>query len=185
MSAFVVSKVHVDLLVKTAVRGPRLPDGAGVCPDWAWTPFSYYAHEWADCETPDDFYAGRRDGRWENRHELGAVLVSENVRSVMHRYPDTLDGASLPGPIDAYWEAPYAFEDPGYQLTAVEALSALRCFEYQSCECPDWSKSEAHAFCDALATAVTGYLPGYRAAPWEWTSERVDQARQQHRFSQR
>jgi hypothetical protein len=36
---------------------------------------------------------------------------------------------------------------------------------------------EAHAFCDALRAALITALPGYRAAPWEWTPQRVAQAR--------
>ncbi len=55
------------------------------------------------------------------------------------------------------------------QPTAVEGLSAIKCYEYQTCEHPEWEQSAAHAFCDALRDLLIGCLPGYEAAPWTWT----------------
>jgi hypothetical protein len=55
--------------------------------------------------------------------------------------------------------------------TAVEGLSIIACFEYQACEHPGWGTSEAHAFCGALRMKLIHCLPGYPAAPWEWTEE--------------
>lgn len=95
MSAFMVDKVHVDLLVKVAIEGPR---GVPVSPDHAWHRPSWPAVRWSE-------------------------------------------------------------------------------LEYQSCEHPGWRESEAARFCDALRSHLIARLPGMDEAPWEWTAEKVAQAR--------
>ncbi len=37
------------------------------------------------------------------------MLIAENLASIHHRYPDTLDGGTVPGPIDAYLDTDYVF----------------------------------------------------------------------------
>jgi hypothetical protein len=49
---------------------------------------------------------------------------------------------------------------------AVAVLKLIDCYEYQSCERPDWHESEAYAYCDALRRRLIAQLPGYDAAPW-------------------
>ena len=53
-------------------------------------------------------------------------------------------------------------------MGVVEALKALDCYEYQSCEHPEWETSEAFEFCRAMRNLLIGCLPGYDAAQWEW-----------------
>ena len=58
------------------------------------------------------------------------------------------------------------------QVSPVVILSAIACYEYQSCEHPGWATSEAHDFCHALRIKMIRMLPGYADAPWEVTEAR-------------
>ncbi len=169
MSAFIVSRHHIDALVAVALFGPT---GVPISPHTAWHPVS-----WFDTEPPPG--AGmtwcqehRHTAELQDAHRIGEMLVLENVRSVNHRYPDT---GTLPGPNDELAEWATAYDTPltalrrGRRPTAVEALKLVDCYEYQSCEHDGWRTSQARRFCDALRSRVVGFLPGYDEAPWEWT----------------
>jgi hypothetical protein len=168
MSAFMVDKEHIDVLVAVGLRGPS---GREVSPDTAW-----YRLTW---------YSAGVDGA-EERHELdyttadsvGEMLVSTNFESICSRYPDVMeDPTGTPGPLKRYWEAPYRWTDPRYRPTAVEALKAIGCFEYQSCEHAGWVDSEAKAFCESLRHSLINALPGMREAPWDWSAEKLAELR--------
>jgi hypothetical protein len=186
MSAYVVSKPHIDLLVQAAIAGPS--DGHG----WkiGGEPFSYY-HDSERHAVEIGAEPGERSvwGELVGPSVLGQRLTDENVTSVEGRYPDTnADRGDLPGPCDAYYMGPYVFEAfrasgrrlcvPGMPeaieppATIVEIAKAVSCYEYQSCEHDGWETSEAHAFCQALTEALLHSLPGYDAAPWGF-DERV------------
>lgn len=172
MSAYVVDKREIDLLVRAALHAH--PAGQpGTTREMSW---------WRVDETGD--YAGWRelDPNAEHRtdddykafytpSQLGQILVSENVRSVAYRYSepgravyygpeaaagmDDLDAdqGELPGPCDAYYMAPYVYADPGRDLTPGEVFEAIDCLDYQSCEHDGWRKSEAFAFLTSLRKA--------------------------------
>lgn len=140
MSAFMVSKLHVDLIVKLALDGPR--DAAT-----RWYKPSYAA----------------------DADKLGDILIQANLDSICARYPDIIDNPdACPGPTDQYWHEPYVYADPGYQPTIVEGLKAIACLAYQSCEFDGWEACEAHRFCQALESELIDKLPGFNAAPWGW-----------------
>lgn len=78
---------------------------------------------------------------------LDQELWHENVRSVNYRYRehDTT---------------------PTYRLTTTEAplhplaiLKAINCYQYQSCERPDWPESRAYQITERLRTAVLDRHP--------------------------
>ncbi len=142
MSAFIVGKVHIDAILRVAIV--HIPGS-----QFHW----YYHEEHRDLTDPD---------------AIGGRLVAENAASVHYRYPqDPIDG--LPGPTDAYWMKPYFYSPFGGRVpTVVEGLKLIKCYEYQSCEHPNWETSEAKAFCDALKEHLIRHLPGYDDAPWEW-----------------
>ncbi len=50
----------------------------------------------------------------------------------------------------------------------VGALNWVRCYEYQSCESPDWTATFAHHFCEALRRALVGRLVTLHRAPWDY-----------------
>lgn len=181
MSAFMVDKVHIDLLVKTAIHGPRQMEGH-------WEPIRWFdldpvalrvmAEADANYFGSPFYRAHSRQAHPEDADRIGQMLVDENLRSIHARYPDTVDRPEgTPGPIVRYWEAPYTYTKHHYRLTVPEALQALRCYEYQSCEHEGWPASEAYQFCDALRAQLIAHLPGMDKAPWEWTPERLEEHR--------
>jgi hypothetical protein len=57
------------------------------------------------------------------------------------------------------------------EVEPVQVLKAIRCYEHQSCDHPDWKESRARRWCDDLRLAAIERLPGYEAAAWEIGSE--------------
>lgn len=121
---------------------------------------------------PRDEYAPSRQGRiarcdYDAADRVVRMLRTENVRSLAHRYPehpeDWADLAVLSYPPTlAFTKEP----------TPVEVLKTIACYEYQSCEHPEWHESEARAFCGSLRLEAIHHLPGYDdAAGWDWTVE--------------
>lgn len=141
MSAFMVSKSHIDAIVATALHGPT-----GV-----------YRSEWG-CNPP-----------FPDANAVGEMLVKENLSSIHARYPDTLTNPeATPGPIDQYWLREYRFTEPAHALQAIAAIKLLDCYEYQSCEHKEWETSDARKFCDHLRRKLVTYVPGYDEAAWEF-----------------
>jgi hypothetical protein len=187
VSAFMVSREHVDLIVSLAVEGPR---GVGVSPDSPVAtsfPVRWYAKRWHEIEAMPEFENSRRrviahpDMRREpgdrSADEIGQMLVDANARSVMGRYPDTILSGELPGPNEPYWQEAYAWRRQPARMTAVEGLKAIACLDYQSCEYREWGGSEARRFLDALEQCLIGCLDGYGSAPWSWDSREIEHAR--------
>jgi hypothetical protein len=170
MSAFVVSKQHIDRMVEAGL-------GSGHYDYLSW----YHNGE-------------THKLRLENASDVGSMLWAENVESVGFRYSppgreqiygegfESPDDFQLPGKYKSEtvapgvaavevpeWSDPYTFPlmRSGRRLTPVEVLKAISCYEYQSCEHPEWEESEAKAFCEALRDLMIGRLPGYDEAAWE------------------
>lgn len=145
MSAFIPDKTHIDIMVELAAVGPSDCKG-----------------KWGGGST--NSYAG---GLMEHLDEVGQMLLDEVVASVSYLYPgDNLD--QLPGPNNAYYVNPYAFESTGMRLTTVEGLAATYGYEYQACECPDYISSHAHRFCEELRNDLIQCLPNYNISPHLW-----------------
>lgn len=128
MSAWIVSKTHIDYIV-TALIAAEL------------TPYS-----------PD---------------ETGRMLWRECLASVAYRYPDDADG-DRPGPAD--------FRDSDvdtYTWAETDALTGgalaktLGCYDYQSCEHPQWKESESYALVSKLYGSVE-HEPYADSVPWGW-----------------
>lgn len=179
MSAFIVSREHVDVIVALALHGPR---GQTVSPDTAWHGPSWSVNDPRDVEHWQEIQrtrvehdsivdAGRTDRT--SASELGELLWAENVASVRARYSDADDARMVP--LDFY--NGYAYSRPAYLPTAVEGLSAIGCLEYQSCEHAEWRDSQAQRFLESLRDCLIGCLPGYRDAPWEWDADKLAEAR--------
>lgn len=149
MSAFLLGKVHIDALL-TAALGPGSRDDA----------LYWYTKE-----------GGGRRVDHDAVDSVGAMLVTENVRSLRARYPDIpddLDGA--PGPIDNAFaveavNGKYHFART-QDFEVGEILAAITCYEYQTCEHDEWEGSDAEAFCKYLREAMCRKVPGYEGA-WE------------------
>lgn len=131
MSAYVVNDDHIDALITFAVL-KRV---------------SYYF-----------------DGRWREigdttATDAGRILLTENERSVAHRYPGD----------DSRGEGPsYRFKMfPPDSVTPLAILKGVQGLEYQCSETPDWRTTEAHAILHAIERAAIRALPGYAAGAWE------------------
>jgi hypothetical protein len=159
MSAYLVSRAHIDQLVRTATLGPVEGEG-----HWL-RPFSFY-------------HNGRRTDLNDLTNDaIGRMLWGENLASIHARYPDTVDNDDmLPGPIEITETEvlSYTYRHQTRGITPVAALKAIQGYKYQSCEHAGWKTSAAKAFCDALMDAVIDMLPGYNAVPWNIDSEPVE-----------
>jgi hypothetical protein len=145
LSAWIVSKVHIDLMVTAGLEfgshGPLV---------W-W-------HE-----------AAQKRYELTDRDAVGRMLWAENLASVACRYPNDEDG-ERPGPLDfrdsdvetyRFERVPLVFPDG-----AGAVAHNLACYEYQSCEHDGWVTSQAYAYCQALRGVLLYRLPGYNDAPW-------------------
>ena len=148
MSAFVVSHDHIDALVEYAVTH-RLRYFVDGLPIYITT---------------------------DNATEVGAILLQENVRSVLSRYPDCTE-ETAPGR-DGEMVAYYDFEPfldlhklPKHKLVAV-ILTACDCFDYQACETDNYEASVACKIIEAIRTEAIRAVPKYDA-PWEITRDQV------------
>jgi hypothetical protein len=149
MSAFIVDRKHIRYLVEAASRFPshRIQGGRLV---------------WYDGEVRHDLKLGDHEGQ----ERMGQVLWTENIRSVSYRYQDdTLN--TLPGPIGESYVYGKHHSFPFVDVKAVQTLKACDCYEYQSCEHPEWETSEAKSIIDAIRKVAIHALPGYEDAKWE------------------
>lgn len=125
MSAWIVSKRHIDAIVTAAIN-------AGL-------------------------------SRGKTADQLGDMLWRENVASVSYRYREAR-------PDVFYRFEPNALNDPW------SLVKQLDCYDYQSCEHPEWEASEARALIEnlrahtmaALGMPLTNYqeTANWREAPW-------------------
>lgn len=160
MSASMLPKTHIDVLVTAGLRYANARRGPLM---WFWPDIDAETDRgsWTSAEHREQVRQRRRDLTRETAGRVGAVLLAENRRSVDHRYDE------------GEWEEPYLFEPvPGWPDPVI-VLSAIACYEYQSCEHPGWRTSEAHAFCQALQARAIRLLPGYDEAPWEIADRQV------------
>lgn len=132
MSAWIVSRKHIDLLTAALIEH-------GIAPNF-----------------PD---------------LVGQMLWQENLRSVAYRYPNDRDG-ERPGPVgfrDSMVES-YTYRGPQDVSDSALVLKQAHCFDYQSCEHPEYADSEActwvRKLCEKLDGERAGQSAAYNAAPW-------------------
>lgn len=140
MSAFLVSKKHIDFLVSAAYL-------------WGRTNLrQYLPRELAE----KDLTAS----------DVGRLLWRENLLSVAHRYDGVAGFEETPGAIEKSIATYRHAIDLNAPSQALKVIKAIQCLEYQSCEHDGWEPSAAHHFCRALLSEAIRNLPGYDAAPW-------------------
>ncbi len=121
MSAFLVSDLHINVLV-------------------AW--------------------ARREQLSWNTREgltyeDVAQELRSENERSYNYRYQE-----------DGHQPVKYESVALPMDVPAAAIIKMCDCYEYQSCEHPEWKESRARAIVGSIRQAAVCKLPGYREAPW-------------------
>jgi len=155
MSAFEVSTNHIRVMINAG-----LTKSYGNHLEWKVRPYT-------EDETETVFARGHawgpgmirvsqnifRELNPESAEAVGALLAAQNRRSVNFRYDEEeIEPVYQHGPTRSY--------------SPVELLKIIKCYEYQSCETPDWDTSEAHNFCTALKDQLIHLLPGWDDAPW-------------------
>lgn len=156
MSAWIVSKQHIDVLTKALFDYGLIGD-----------------------EPPT---------------VVGKMLWDENLESIHYRYPDTEEShRSYPGPLTFRGPttvARYRYRDRGdrvrtqvwnrekggyaqhtVKLTPTVLLKAAECYDYQTCEHPEYANSRTRALIQALCEKLTADGarsdgPEASAAPW-------------------
>jgi hypothetical protein len=157
MSAFMVSNTDIDAMITAALAWTR-DDGA----------LRFYRHDNEGGPT-EEFVLNS-----STADLVGAILLVENQRSVNFRYrEDDLE------PVYTFTRLPGR---PG----PVAVLKIVACYEYQSCEHPEWRNSAAAGFCHVLRSRAISQLPGWETAPWGTddpdvfrTAVRADEAKHQ------
>uniref|UniRef100_A0A6M3JER0 Uncharacterized protein n=1 Tax=viral metagenome TaxID=1070528 RepID=A0A6M3JER0_9ZZZZ len=155
MSAFIVSKEHVDALISAALyHAPKYPGDARF-------PASWFSEEPDPDEDRSAWYqACRRELTEETADATGLMLWEECRQSVAHRYPNDGDGM-WPGPAGLTMAEVAEYRYQSNQIIAadpVKTLQALRCYEYQTCEHPDWESSEAKRCVEAIRDKMISRL---------------------------
>ena len=87
--------------------------------------------------------------------QIGEMLHAENVASVNYRYGE----ATKPEFAMCAWAAFHEFSQ-------VQIIKVARCLRYQSCEHPDWEKSDACKLLEEIIGRSTVDMPGYDEAEW-------------------
>jgi len=139
MSAFAVSNAHIDALLTAG-----LDQGT----------HGYFRWYWPELTAEEEAEEHLHELRIETANQVGAMLVAEYYRSVNHRYHEDNE------------PEPYVYARCRQRLAPVALLKAVDCYEYQSCEHPEWKRSQARAFCQALRGALVRDLRGYAQARW-------------------
>lgn len=165
MSAHVVAKIHIDVLVRAALDAPKSESPIETFKWWRVDEEGEYAG-WRVLDRYAEQRPGTEHEEFYTPSQLGQILVSENVASVCARYPNDDPDGDLPGPNDAYYIAPYVYSDPGRSFSPGEVFSAIDYLDYQSCEHDGWRRSEAFAFLEQLREAYCRKVDGYEDAPW-------------------
>lgn len=158
MSAFLVSRAHVDVLVRLAISGAADAEPAARRLDFP-ARVKDESGRWRRVAPVDDL----QHADLIDPSEVGRILWAENAASVEHRYNEP---AGNP-------DEEYVYTDPGFAPTSAEAAKALVCIEFQSCEHPGWAGSTAFGIVQVLRSAVLASLPGTDRAPWAWGASDV------------
>lgn len=142
MSAFVVSDKHIKALVR----------------------FAAGKHEnrlyWRDENGAYSIVKDPRDVM--QAEEVANILKAENVRSYCYRYPEE-QATDYNAPIEL---DPFIFYRT-MPVSAVQALKACNCYDYQTCETPDYEDTPAHRIISQIRQFAIMALPGYEGAAWE------------------
>jgi hypothetical protein len=145
MSAFIVNKDLIDLLVTVAVEGGTHTKGLRF----------YYEGNLYNYSAVD-------------ADELGQILTQQNYDSVNYRYQESTEVETY-----VYKRIKNVGGDTGAFIPWGHVLRALSCYEYQSCETPDWNQSVAYTICQAIRSKVCNRLGG-DDAPWEWSRNQAN-----------
>ena len=153
MSAFVVDRDHIVYLVEAGATIPRYGDGLR----WWWNEASHHLNF----------------GDTEEMVRVANMLWQENIKSVSYRY-GSRGVDDLPGPIgENYKLTPKDFRVKFGTFDLYQIIQSCHCYDYQTCEHPDYKKSEAYAFISSLEGEAVRKLPGMEKTIWGAPTRKV------------
>jgi hypothetical protein len=91
---------------------------------------------------------------FDSADQIASILYKANVDSVNYRYNDS---ESADG---------FKYRTEGVYATPVQIIKACDCFDYQSCEVPDYENTTAAKLIDSIRRSAIRALPGYDSASW-------------------
>lgn len=172
MSAYMVSKRHIDALVTAGLTVPHPSRPVR----WFWPIITLAERE--ETEHRGNPFTGRSvelaQARqhvlsFEEASRVGQFLWSENALSVAYRYNESEEEHESLYEFE-YWQDPTGprgisvlGREP-YPPNPLNILHAISGYTYQACEHPGWEWSEAHAYIESLTWAMIHRLPGYEGA---------------------
>lgn len=111
---------------------------------------------------------------YRDYERVAQLLINQNYRSVNYRY----DTKKKPRKFEHVLREPLlvSFSTP-YSLYAL--YKSIACYEYQSCETPDYNKSDIHRALMALTSEITNRVfnaMGYTGI-WYWNDEAMKAVR--------
>ena len=145
MSAFILEDDSIDLLVTAGIMGVGIDGGLRVFQCGASLHFTQSG---------------------DGADEVGAILKTENVASVNYRYNESKQ--ATPYRYSGSGITPYL---GGKIIPWGQVLKTVRCYEYQSCEHPEWNGSLAKAICEAITQKVCARIADECDAEWNWRRE--------------
>ena len=116
-----------------------------------------------------DVYHGddwHRFNKYEHADIVKTILHTANLESVNYRYKESTNNTPEP-----YSGAEIVQYLGGAVIPWGHVLGALRCFEYQACERPDWSESLAKAITDKIRFKVCQAITEEAGGMWEWSRD--------------
>jgi hypothetical protein len=148
MSAFILQDDTIDLLVTAGLYGVGIDGGLRVYHEGEILTYNRYEH--ADI--------------------LGTLLKTANYESVNYRYKESteMEGYRYNGTDITQYIG-------GVVIPWGQVLKSARCYEYQSCETPEWGGSLAKAIVDAITVKVCGFIAEQNNAEWVWTRHRAEE----------
>ena len=151
MSAFVVSKKQIDLILTFAIMK------------------GFYFDRMMN---PSNMYKVTE----ENASDIGQMLWDENHRSVNYRYKEdestpsyTFKKTYIYSYSKEVWnEQTKTMERRTLEsnINALSMINFLKCLDYQSCEHPEYKGSIAEHNINSWVSSACSHLPGYSDLPW-------------------
>lgn len=96
--------------------------------------------------------------------DCGRMLLAENVRSVLTRYPQHSEAHLLRRMVELY-----EYTADGHELSPEDIISMCDCFDYQACETDDYDVTEAADLVERIRRAAYAELTWPRDGVWHYT----------------
>ena len=149
MSAWLVSKKHIDVLVAAVLQNGG------------------YRHRGNFIKVIEDAAEWTGTGDCFCASELGEMLWRENHKSINSRY-----SSRTRTPLYTYrTPKEYMVEDTSWNpvrhlVDPAILAKQVSCYDYQSCEHADYYRSHAASVVAQFAKALLGRVEGYEQSPW-------------------